>query len=99
MCFPFVKVNSGKKKVLGSRVGWQGGHAWDYDGMLTASKDNKTSTFIHCNWGWNGRNNGYYISKAFNTNAGAIIYDNAGDYQASGTSNYKYHLQYSIINR
>ena len=61
--------------------------------------DNKTSTFIHCNWGWNGRNNGYYISKAFNTNAGAIIYDNAGDYQASGTSNYKYHLQYSIINR
>lgn len=95
----YARGNSGKKKVLGIRVGWKGGHAWVYDGMLTASKDNKTSTFIHCNWGWNGRNNGYYISKAFNTNAGAIIYDNAGDYQASGTSNYKYHLQYSIINR
>lgn len=95
----YARGNSGKKKVLGIRVGWKGGHAWVYDGTLTASKDNKTSTFVHCNWGWDGRNNGYYISKAFDTNAGAIIYDNAGDYQSAGTSNYKYHLQYSIITR
>ena len=95
----YARGNSGKKKVLGIRVGWKGGHAWVYDGMLTASKDNKTSTFVHCNWGWDGRNNGYYISKAFDTNAGAIIYESPGDFQISGTSNYKYHLQYSIITR
>lgn len=96
---------SKKKKFLGIRVGWKGGHAWVFDGVMTASKDGKTSTLIHCNWGWNGRNNGYYISKAFDTNAGAIIYENEGifgnlgEYQSSGTSNYQYHLQYSIISR
>lgn len=37
----YARGNSGKKKVLGIRVGWKGGHAWVYDGMLTASKDNK----------------------------------------------------------
>ncbi len=95
----YGRGNSGKKKFLGIRVGWKGGHAWVFDGMMVASKDGKASTLIHCNWGWNGRNNGYYISKAFDTNAGAIIYDNDGDYQSSGTSNYKYHLQYSIISR
>lgn len=89
---------SGKKKVLGIRVGWKGGHAWIYDGALVASKDGESYKFVHCNWGWGGYKNGYYISKAFNTNAGATIYD-PSDYQTGETSNYKYNLEYSIVKR
>ena len=72
-----ARGNSGKKKVLGIRVGWKGGHAWVYDGVLVASKDGKSNNFVHCNWGWGGYKNGYYISKAFNANAGAAIYDSS----------------------
>ncbi|MDE6352081.1 MAG: C10 family peptidase, partial [Muribaculaceae bacterium] len=95
----YGRGNAGKKKVLGIRVGWKDGHAWVFDGMMVASKDGKTSTLVHCNWGFGGRNDGYYISKAFDTNAGAVIYDNEGDYQWGDTGNYRYHLQYSIITR
>lgn len=90
--------NSGKKKVLGIRVGWKGGHAWVYDGVLVASKDGKSNNFVHCNWGWGGYKNGYYISKAFDTNAGAPIYDSS-DEQSGKTPNYKYNLEYSIVKK
>lgn len=96
----YGRGNSGKKKILGIRVGWKGGHAWVYDGVMTASKNGKLYNFIHCNWGWGGRNNGYYLSRSFDTNAGAIDWDsNTGEYQYGGTSNYKYNLEYSIIRR
>lgn len=96
----YGRGNSGKKKILGIRVGWKGGHAWVYDGVMTASKNGKSYNFIHCNWGWGGRNNGYYLSRTFDTNAGAIDWDNStGEYQHGGTSNYKYNLQYSIIKK
>ena len=94
----YARGNSGKKKVLGIRVGWKGGHAWVYDGVINASKDGKSSNFIHCNWGWGGYKNGYYLSKVFNTNVGAIIYDSS-DNQTGSSSNYKYNLEYSIIKR
>lgn len=94
----YARGNSGKKKILGIRIGWKGGHAWVYDGMLTASKNGKTSKFIHCNWGWGGYKNGYYLSKAFNTDAGVTIYDYS-DNQSGTSSNYRYNLEYSIIKR
>lgn len=87
---------SGKKKVLGIRVGWTGGHAWVYDGLINALKDGGETVMIHCNWGWGGLKNGYYISRAFNTNTGATIYDSHESQSGTG-SNYKYNLKYSII--
>ena len=93
-----ARGNSGKKKILGIRVGWKGGHAWVYDGALVASKDGKSANFVHCNWGWGGYKNGYYISKAFNANAGATIYD-PSDNQTGTASNYKYNLEYSIVKK
>lgn len=62
------------------------------------TKDNKTYNLVHCNWGWGGYKNGYYLSKAFDTNAGATIYDSS-DMQAGSSSNYKYNLEYSIVRK
>lgn len=93
-----ARGNSGKKKVLGIRVGWKGGHSWVYDGILIASKDGKSHNFVHCNWGWGGYKDGYYNSKVFNVNSGAIIYD-WSDNQSGGAPNYKYNLEYSIVKK
>ena len=57
------------------------GHAWVIDQCAefkcvmenTKTKDIQTITdnFVHCNWGWNGECNGYYLSGLFNTTYGA----------------------------
>lgn len=94
----YGRGNSGKKKFLGIRVSWKGGHAWIYDGYIYASKDNKAQKLIHCNWGWGGYCNGFYLSKVFNTNVAPEIYD--FEVSRSGQSgNYRYNLEYSIVTK
>lgn len=94
----YGRGNSGKKKFIGIRVGWSGGHAWVYDGYIYATKDNTPQKLIHCNWGWGGSQNGYYLSKVFNTNLQPEIYDY--EISRSGESgNYQYNLEYSIIQK
>lgn len=77
------------------------GHAWVFDGFLTAKRSGETKNMLHCNWGWGGSRNGYYLSKAFNTFYGAeILYDcSEGHNDKNCNYNYKYDLQYSIISR
>lgn len=94
----YGRGNSKKKKFLGITVNYKGGHAWVYDGYISATKDGKQKDLIHCNWGWYGNNNGYYLSKVFDTTSGAEIYDS--ELTRSGKDRYyKYNLEYSIISR
>lgn len=89
---------SGRKRFLGITIKHTGGHVWVYDGYISANKDGKQQNLIHCNWGWGGNKNGYYLSKVFDTNSGPEI----PDYQITDpteTSYYKYKLEYSIISR
>lgn len=68
------------------------------DGYISATKDGKQQNLIHCNWGWGGSRNGYYLSKVFNTPSGAEINDN--EITRGGTAYYyKYNLEYSIISK
>ena len=96
----YGRGNSGRKKFLGITVKYKGGHAWVYDGYISATKNGKQQNLIHCNWGWGSSKfyNGYYLSKVFDTNSGPEIYDN--EVTRSGQSGYyKYNLEYSIISR
>jgi hypothetical protein len=47
----------------------EGGHGWVIDGAHVQRKqidDKQTLRFLfHCNWGWNGKYNGYFLSTAF----------------------------------
>ena len=52
------------------------------DGYLIAYKYNPkkrtsdTHDYLHCNWGWKGDRNGYYLTDAFNTGQGSdFMYD------------------------
>lgn len=88
-----------KKTFLGITTGYAGGHAWVYDGyMITKIKyigvEFYHSELLHCNWGWGGSKNGYYLSKVFDTSK-AYIEDEPDEYNEG--RNYKYKLQYSII--
>lgn len=101
----YARGNSGRKKFLGITVSYTGGHAWVYDGYVSASSGGATSNLLHCNWGWGGYQDGYYISGAFNSDAGAEIYDrevtrsseDATDEGSDG--NFQYNLEYSIVSR
>lgn len=92
----YARGNSGKKSFLGVRTSWTGGHAWVYDGYIYASKNNEYHKLMHCNWGWGGSCNGFFISNVFNTNVEPEI----DDYEISRGDQpgyYRYNLEYSII--
>lgn len=94
----YARGNSGKKKFLGIRVKYKGGHAWVYDGYISATKNGKQQNLIHCNWGWSGSSNGYYLSRVFQANVGPEIYDSAVT-RSGQANNYRYNLEYSIITK
>lgn len=60
--------------MRGSVVNGYAGHAWVADGCGTIHMGYRTHVFLHCNWGWGGRNDGYYTSDVFS----------AGGYSFSG---------------
>lgn len=64
-----------------TKVSYSGGHAWVLDGFKGLRRkiskidrltnevvdvSYQTKELVHCNFGWNGSDNGYYLSKAFN---------------------------------
>ena len=56
------------------------GHAWvidecgKYKLVFKNTRKNETfeieDNFVHCNWGWNGLHNGFYLSDLLNTKKG-----------------------------
>lgn len=54
-------------------AGLVSGHAWVIDGYMkrhyvsSTGAVSKKQYLVHCNWGWNGRNNGYFESGVFKT--------------------------------
>lgn len=76
---PCIMGGVGNSSIFGV-----GGHSWVIDGAIVQERDlflyNPPYTaapkrvFIHCNWGWNGTYNGYFIPGAFST-----VYDQDGE--------------------
>lgn len=99
------------KKFLGIKVqtSYSGGHQWLCHGLLkrqrlveTYSSDGvlqNTSIeqvwYILCNWGWEGYQDGYYLSNAFNTKNGPTYPDTRSIDNANGTEmpNYQYKIK------
>lgn len=42
------------------------GHEWIIDGAIAQTRNGKVRFLYHCNWGWNGSEDGYFLSTAFN---------------------------------
>ena len=63
------------------------------DGLIAGKEDGNSRYLVHCNWGWNGDSNGYYLNDVFNITSGAEILDGSSTAEA----NFKYNTQYSTI--
>ncbi|MBQ9147698.1 MAG: C10 family peptidase [Rikenellaceae bacterium] len=50
-----------------SGTGKRSGHAWVIDGYIKRQRDNQIETMMHCNMGWGGECDGYYVSGLFDT--------------------------------
>ena len=69
------------------------------DGYIHGRYKSHYYNLLHCNWGWNGRDNGYYLSKVFNTNNPANLPSTISPppVRSNIPYYYQYNLQYSII--
>lgn len=67
------------------------GHAWVVDGYIDQIKNSKESKYVHCNWGWGGDSNGYFLSDVLNAEQNPVFNDNAETTRAS--SNFRYNLK------
>lgn len=79
---------------------YTGGHSWVTDGYLRATESGNSKLFLHTNWGWGGRGNGYYWSELLEPTDTPPYNDlgNARTYNAGAFGNqYKYNLQHCTI--
>lgn len=88
-----------------------GGHSWIIDGYKMSTRDIQTiesstgnvistktekSLLLHCNWGWGGVSDGYYVSGIFDTRSQPIELDNKDEKRDElGDSKFKWF--FSII--
>ena len=70
------------------------GHAWVVDGYIHSVKGWDIANYLHCNWGWNGDKNGYYLCNVLNAEEGPVYYDDA---TPTRSQNYQYRLKTSTI--
>lgn len=86
-------IDNGCPVFMSAIAGLVSGHAWVVDGYMKrqyVSDSGKVAydqCLVHCNWGWMGSNNGYFVSGIFKTSEG-VIFDN--DRRISEDENYWY---------
>ena len=82
------------------------GHAWICDGYMVqerikykikksndaiVSSQRETRVLLHCNWGWYGMNNGYFVPTVFDSSA-PIINDKGSEKINETTNAYQYNI-------
>lgn len=67
------------------------GHAWVVDGYIDQVKNKQENKYIHCNWGWDGSHNGYFLSDVLNAEQDPAFNDN--DVTSTRSSNFRYRLK------
>ena len=91
-----------------TKTSYSGGHAWVLDGIKSLRRkvtqiniftnevvdvSFQKKELVHCNFGWGGIDNGYYLSKAFNTVKGPEM--RSSESPDNGTYGEDYNFQYN----
>lgn len=87
-------------RFLGLVYTYEDGHAWIIDGLrrIRYSSSN-IKDYVHCNWGWGGKCDGYFISGSFNTQVRPEFLDPNDDNTATESYNFRYVKQYAVLKR
>ena len=113
-CFKHTELTGSGIGNLAINISYSGGHAWVLDGIIKLRRqvtvmNMSTQTVIqsyyqdknllHCNFGWDGDQNGYYLSEAFDAAQGpedpyGVQPFSEGDQATTGTfKNFQFNLQ------
>ena len=86
-------------KFLGLAYKYRNGHAWIIDGAKRIQYDsNNIKDYVHCNWGWDNRCDGYFISGSFNTTVEPELLD-PDDKGGRTPCNFRYKTHYAVLSR
>lgn len=69
------------------------GHAWAIDGCMP---NGSNQMFMHCNFGWSGMYNGWYVYSVFSSTDNNTIFD-SGSYNPTDSINYSWWYRTLII--
>ena len=88
-----------ENKFLGLIYKYKDGHTWIIDGARRIQySSSNIKDYVHCNWGWNSKCDGYFISGSFNTQVPPEFTD---PIDGGGTEayNFRYQTHYAILKR
>lgn len=72
------------------------GHAWVVDGFIRRQNGGSVNLYLHCNWGWGGKSNGYFLSSYLNVADPNAEYDNP-NWRKYDNINYQYKREMAIL--
>ena len=96
----FSALKNGKLIFARGQTGQGAAHAWVIDGgHKYLLKDNRILIYAHCNWGFDGLCDGYYLGNVFDTSVDKRWERENGIDVVDGTrnSNYNYYQKISIV--
>lgn len=102
-------LQNGYPTFIAAKANGLNAHSWVIDGLITITRDGKEvgmetgrvygnahefERFFHCNWGWDGSSNGYFLEGIFDTD---ISYDFDYLLDTKSDSDGDYDCYYRII--
>jgi hypothetical protein len=88
-------------RFLGLIYTYKDGHAWIIDGVrrIRYNSSGAITDYVHCNWGWGGRCDGYFVSGSFNTQVRPNFLGPNDQSTTPSEYNFRYNKEYAILAR
>ncbi|QRX64128.1 C10 family peptidase [Dysgonomonadaceae bacterium zrk40] len=90
-------------RFLGIIYTYEDGHAWIIDGLRRirygSSSSSSITDYVHCNWGWGGICDGYFVSGSFNTQVNPNFLGPNDENMGTGNYNFRYNKEYAVLSR
>jgi len=96
-------LDQNKPLYLCGRTAQDSGHGWVVDGYesltihstyFDGTTENIFLLYNHVNWGWNGRNNGYFLDNVFDTTNYHSL--DSSPYPPTASYNFEYNIRYYV---
>lgn len=74
------------------------GHTWVLDGLHRIFENgNETARYVHCNWGWDGWCDGYFLDNIYDTRYRPYLRDEKDISSGAQTNTRQYNFRYNTV--